>query len=152
MPVRIRAKENVCMICGQESTGRKHIRASKNDNEFIAEIPLCEHHRGLPDSILLKAFEASLEQYAAQVEQEASGPGMDLDDLTLDEVREVGRKFRDAPCLVCDKPKHDMIRKIPHQGKVAILPLCSSCAVASDKILTESVEFLNATFETRPSC
>ena len=151
MTAVIRPKENICLICGAVSTGRKHIRAEKAGNEFQVEVPLCNNHKDLPDQDLLRAVELSLEKYADQVHQEQHSAGLDLDDLTLDEVRSVGRKFRNAPCVVCDNPKHTEIRKIPYNGKIAILPLCSECSVAGNKILTQSLEFLNAAYQTRPS-
>ena len=150
MSVKIKAKENVCIICGAVSTGRKHIRAEKAGNEFNVEVPLCNNHKDLPDHDLLRAVEISLEKYAERVHQQHSA-GLDLDDLTLDEVRQVGRKFKNAPCVVCDNPKHTEIRKIPYNGKIAILPLCNECSVCGNKILIQSLEFLNAAYQTRPS-
>ena len=154
MTAVIRPKENICLICGAVSTGRKHIRAEKAGIEFKVEVPLCDDHKGLPDQDLLKAVEISLEKYAERVHQEQQQPpkgSVDLDDLTPDEIKQVGSKFRNAPCLVCDNPRHTEIRKIPYNGKIAIIPLCSECSVCGNKILTQSLEFLNAAYTTRPS-
>ena len=59
--VKIRAKENICIVCGAVSDGRKLITTEKAGNVFQVDIPLCNAHKDTPDQDLIKALETTLD-------------------------------------------------------------------------------------------
>lgn len=68
-----------------------------------------------------------------------------LDGYNLEEQKEIAKKFREAPCIVCDK-KMQGYRKIPVGGKITFLPLCNDCKGLDVETLTNAMEMIdNAT-------
>jgi len=72
---------------------------------------------------------------------------VDLSQMTNKEQKEMARKFRQAPCIVCGG-KQTGYRKIRIGDQTAFLPLCEKCQQADRETLLAAMEIADAA--TRP--
>lgn len=73
--------------------------------------------------------------------------GVKIDNLTPEQQADIVRKFKEAPCIICDAQQAGY-RKIPvASGDVAILPVCEKCKDADQETLLLAMGMLNAQHE-----
>jgi len=70
--------------------------------------------------------------------------GVKIDNLTPEQQAEIAKKFKQAPCIVCNAPMTGY-RKIPvASGDIALLPVCDRCRDADQETLQLAMGMLNA--------